>query len=101
MSKSYQLRQTTQFRKDFKEALRYIAVNLQNPIAADAMVDTFDEAAEQVRAFPFAVQAYPTYRQSIYRAINVKNYLAFYVVLDDAVEFRRFLYAGSDILLHL
>ena len=99
MSKNYLLRQTPQFEEDFKKALWHIAVSLKNPMAADALTDEFERVSELVRAFPLSVQPYPTKadRPEVYRAVGVKRYLAFYVVLDGVVEFRRFLYAGTDI----
>lgn len=63
------------------------------------MLDELDRVFDLVSAFPFSMQPYPLEKQhaEVYRAIDVKKYLAFYVVLDDVVEFRRFLHARSDL----
>ena len=97
MSQSYRLRQTPQFKEDFKEALRYISISLRNSTAAESLLEEFEQAAEHVRAYPFSMQPYPTNRPCVYRAIKVKNFFAFYVVMDDIVEFRRFLYSRANV----
>ena len=98
MSGNYQLRLTPQFKADFQAVLRYITIDLSNPIAANALIDELDDALEQVQTYPFSVRPFPTKlnRPEVYRAVGVKRYMAFYVVLDGVVEFRRFLYSGSD-----
>lgn len=75
------------------------ALQMNSPSAALALADELDKAIDLVTAYPFAMQVYPleTKHPDVYRAIDVKNYLAFYVVMDDVVEFRRFLYARSNI----
>ena len=32
-----------------------------------------------------------------YYALRVKNYLAFYIIREDVIEFRRFLFSRSDL----
>ena len=96
---NWRVRQTEQFKSDFREVLRYIYFELRNPTAAEALVEEFDAVVKRVAAFPRLSAAYPTQTEhaAAYRTIQVKNYLAFYVVLEDTVEFRRFLYGRADL----
>lgn len=84
-----------QFRAEYRDALRYIRKKLQNPIAAKNLMDTFTNAKRTLAAFPCATLP-STIGGETYYHVRVKNYLAFYVVQGDTVEFRRFLYARAD-----
>ena len=100
MPKSYRLVQTQQFKYDFKEAIRFLSVTLGNAPAADALIDEFERVSDLVSSFPLSMPQYEdtlSNSDEIYRVADVKKYLAFYVVKDDTVEFRRFLYARSNI----
>ena len=94
-----ELRYSPQFRDEIRQAVEYITYQLKNPIAASALIDAFDQAASSVAEFPLSINPWPTLRAHPlpYRAVQVKHYLAFYVVDGDTVEFRRFLYARSDL----
>jgi len=96
---SYRVEQTDQFRADFREALSYIVIRLKNPTAAYAFADEFERIAGIVSEFPHMYSFWGDAGElaDTYRFVRVKNYLAFYVVLDDTVEFRRFLYARADL----
>ena len=96
---AYKLAYTPRFDRDLSEVLDYIAVKLQNPTAASAFLDELEKAVLSVLEFPLASTPYPSVkpRPLPYYRIQVKNYAAFYVVDRDTVEFRRLLYARSDL----
>lgn len=100
---SCQLKFSSRFWRDYEAAYRYIRTELKNPAAADAMDRELDRALDTVRDFPRIFAPYPETDETglPYRAAAVKNYLAFYVLRGETAEFRRFLYAGSDLPAHL
>ena len=94
---SYRVTETRQFKAEFRDAISYIWYSLCNPIAAEALLDEYDHVRKLVAEFPESAMPYPDgIEGEVYRAVGVKNYLAFYVILGDTVEFRRFLYARSE-----
>ena len=96
---AYSLELTPLFQSDFSDAVRYIRDALRNPIAAGRLVSAFDEAVESVLLFPASSKPILAGTpQEAYYSVKVKNYLAFYVVNGNVLEFRRFLYARSDVL---
>ena len=96
---NYRLSYSDQFWEDFASALRYTVMELKNPIAANALNDALNSAVQTVAAFPNAMPAWrgAGSRETVYRSVSVKSYLAFYVVTGDTVEFRRFLSGASDL----
>ena len=96
---SYKLKTTTEFWMDFNEASAYIASKLKNRIAADNLLDELKKEANTLLTFPKASPPYasPPDTDTDYYALPVKNYLAFYVVKGNVIEFRRFLYSRSNI----
>ena len=101
--KQYRLRILPLFENDLNEAVDYIVQKLQNAIAARSLVDAVEAAiyARLPEAETFA--PYPSRRQWAYPYyyIPVKNFSIFYVVIDDVMEVRRFLYAPRDIDSHI
>jgi plasmid stabilization system protein ParE len=95
----YKLKTTDQFWADFQESADYIAHTLENPIAAERLLDELVKNAKTLTEFPKASKPYfsPPEVSETYYALPVKNYFAFYVVRDGVVEFRRFLYSRSDL----
>lgn len=96
---AYKLAYAPGFARDLDGALDHILTVLQNPIAARALVDKLERAVLTVQRFPLASPPYPSQkaRPLPYYRVQVGNYAAFYVVRGDTVEFRRFLYARSDL----
>lgn len=97
-SKSYRLRVLPLFEEDLNGIVDYIAFALQNPDAAERLVDAVEEAI--MERLPFAESFEPfrsaRERKYPYYRIPVKNYTVFYVVIGDIVEVRRILYSGRD-----
>ena len=94
MSDKYKLRFLPLFEQDLNDAVDYIQNKLKNPAAADRLVNEVQTAIHRRREYagsfePFYSQKerkYPYYR------IYVKNYIIFYVLIDDVMEVRRLLY---------
>jgi len=99
MNKKYTLRYLPLFEKDLTEAVNYIAVTLQDPIAAERLVDEVETAIEKRLEMPKAFAPYSSKksRKYPYYRINVKNYSVFYVVIGSVMEVRRFLYSKRNI----
>lgn len=95
----YELRYLSLFWEDLSEAAAYIAFELQNPIAAERLVDAVEASILDHAQNPTMAPTYRTTRaRSLpYRWFPVGNYMVFYVVIDDTVEVRRFLYKGRNI----
>ena len=97
-NKEYTLRFLPLFEDDLNEIVDYIAFELQNPVAADALVDEVQQAIAD--RLPFA-ESFEPFRSSRnrkhpYYRISVKNYTIFYVVIGNTMEVRRILYSRRD-----
>ena len=93
-SKHYKLRFLPLFAEDLGEIVDYISNKLQNPAAAEDLVDLIQNA---IRERSMCAEAFEPYhslkeRQYPYYRIYVKNYTIFYVVIGDVMEVRRILY---------
>lgn len=89
------------FREDLIQAINYIRDVLQNPQAANELIDAIEEAiikrSESAdsfeRYYSFKEREYPYYR------IYIKNYVVYYVVIPgepQIMEVRRLLYMGRN-----
>ena len=100
---TYGLRYLPLFYTDLEEKITYIAEKLQNPQAANDLLDAVESAilervdiAESFEPYhSLKERCYPYYR------IYVDNYVIYYVVIDNEgaekiMEVRRFLYKGQD-----
>lgn len=86
--------------RDMVDIVRYIAVELKNPVAANNTAGELIEAAENIPSFPYANPAYIPIRplKHEYRKLIVKNYIMLYRV-DEAhklVTVSRVVYARRD-----
>ena len=81
------------------EVRNYIANDLMNPIAALRLIEDTEKAIHKRLSNPLGFMPYNSTRnrkQPYYR-INVRNYSVFYVVVDDVMEVRRFVYAKRNL----
>lgn len=98
----YQLRYLPQFFLDLKQHTEYIASHLQNPQAADDLIDATDAAILERLPDAEAFEPYHSHkeRRYPYYRIYVKNYIVFYVVIPEGdqrvMEVRRFLFGKSN-----
>lgn len=96
---AYRFEYRASFWQDYSSALAYIAGSLKNPIAAKELDDAFEREKQVLLSFPTAGKPFasPPDVDADYYVLRVKNYLAFYVVAGDVVEFRRFLYSRANL----
>lgn len=96
----YDLHITGSAENDINEAADYIEFVLMNPQAADDLLDAVEETIPTLIEKPKRNQVVsdPVLNAWGVRFIQIKNYLAFYVVDDDAerVIVVRFLYMKRD-----
>lgn len=99
IGKRYELRILPLFEEDLNEIVDYIAYRLQNPIAAEKLVDDVEAAIEERRSCAEAFEPYSSSRkrEHPYYRIQVRNFAIFYVVIDGTMEVRRILYGRSNI----
>lgn len=97
--KRYKLRYLPLFWGDLSQAASSIALDLKNPAAAERLVDSVEAGILEHLENPTMVPVYHTTRNHPlpYYWFAVGNYRVFYVVFDDTVEVRRFLYRARDI----
>lgn len=95
----YQLRYLPIFYDDMAKIVDYISKDLQNPTAAVKLIDLTEKAILARLNNPLSFQPIHSERErkSPYYRINVNSYAVFYVVIDDVMEVRRFLYSKRDI----
>lgn len=97
-NKEYKLEFLPMFQEDLNRIIDYISLELQNPIAAERLLDEIQDAI--IQRLPFA-ESFEPYRSSRnrkypYYRISVKNYTIFYVVIGSTMEVRRILYSRRD-----
>ncbi len=99
----YKLRYLPQFYTDLEDKVLYIAKKLCNPQAAENLLDEVEKAIRGRLPYAEAFEPYQSAkeRRYPYYRIYIKNYTAYYVVIDDEgeekiMEMRRFLYNGQN-----
>lgn len=99
IGKRYELRILPLFEEDLNEIVDYIVYRLQNPIAAEKLVDDVEAAIEERRSCAEAFEPYSSSRkrEHPYYRIQVRNFTIFYVAIDGTMEVRRILYSRSNI----
>lgn len=95
----YILRYLPLFEEELEEKVIYIAEKLKNPQAANELLDAVETAILERLPKAEAFEAYHSLRERRYPyyRIYVKNFVVFYVVIDDEgpekiMEVRHFLY---------
>ena len=86
-------------RKDLENITSYIADTLKDPQAALNLVDFLDSSLEQLQHFPYLGKGYQPMQSTEldYRMMPVRNYLVFYVVIDQTIEIHRVIYKKTDL----
>lgn len=97
--KKYSVRITDDFIQDTIEVSTRIRIEYGNPIAAERLLERVRSAIEKRSEDPLMFPPYPyiTKSNDIYYHINVGNYSVFYVIIDDVMDVRRFIYARRSI----
>ena len=83
---------------DILAAVEYIAYKLDNPSAAEALLDELDKTAERVAQSPYSSGLYRTDRpmRKEIRMVSVKNYVLYYAVTEETVEIQRLIHGRRD-----
>ena len=99
MDKEFTLSYLPQFEHDMAAARDYISFTLQNPAAALRLIEDAEKAIMKRLENPLNYQPYSSSRKRKhpYYRINVRNYSIFYVVIDNVMEVRRFVYSKRDL----
>ena len=94
----YELRILPLFEEDLNEIVDYITFRLQNPIAAENLVDAIEAAIQERLLCAESFEPYRSAkeRQYPYYRIQVRNFIIFYVVIGNVMEVRRILYSRRD-----
>ena len=97
--KHYKLRYLPLFWDDLNEAVSYIADALGSPAAAERLLDETEAGILRHLENPTIASIYRTTQNHPlpYYWFGVGNYMVFYVVDDDIMEVRRFLYGTRDL----
>ena len=99
MNKKYKLVYLPLFEEDLSKAIDYISLKLKNPQAALKLVNTIEKAILKRLASPKAFEPYNSVkdRKEAYYRIYVNNFIVFYVVTDNTMEVRRFIYSKRQL----
>lgn len=94
----YTLRYLSHFEEDLNQIVDYIAFKLHNKNAAIEFVSTVEKAIIDRLNSPLSFEPYPSQRKRKhpYYRIYIKNYVIFYVVIDQVMEVRRLIYSKRD-----
>lgn len=97
--KRYKLRYLPLFWGDLNDAASYISDVLLAPEAAERLVDATEAGILKHLENPTLATVYKTTQQRPlpYYWFEVGSYMVFYVVEDDVMEVRRFLYGARDL----
>ena len=95
----YKLRYLPLAQKDLESITDYITDTLKAPQAALDFVDVVEKGLYRLREHPYSCRLYQPIKpvDPEYRVLRVKNYLVFYVVLDDTVEVHRVVYGRRNL----
>jgi len=98
-NKKYKLRFLPLFEHDLNNAVDYIIYDLKNPTAAAGLIDAVEEAIKKRLKDPESFEKFHSLkeREYPYYRIYIKNFVVFYVVIDDVMEVRRLLYNRRNI----
>lgn len=95
---AYTLEYLPLFDEELAETARYIACELRNPDAANALIARVDQAIQKRLFAPESFACVPSTkpRAHPYYRIPVGNYAVLYVVIGKVMEVRRFVYEPSN-----
>lgn len=90
----YKLKYLPVARRDLQDIIDYIAYDLEVPDTAIKMLNTLETEILTLQENPFRGAIHSSKRKydCQYPKLFVKNYVIFYVILEDIVEIQRFFY---------
>lgn len=98
MEDKYTLRYLPLFEEELTDIANHIKYKLKNQSAADNLVTEVEKAIIKRSLSPLSFEpCHSVYdREHDYYRIYVKNYVVYYVVIDDVMEVRRIVYSKRD-----
>ena len=103
LNDSYELRYLTLFYEELDHDVSYIAFTLENPDAANKLMDDVEKAIlKRLDEGPEIFERVPSHKDRLhpYYRIYVKDYIIYYVILEEngkkIMEVRRFLHTLED-----
>lgn len=98
MEDRYTLRYLPLFEEELTDIVNHIKYKLKNSSAADNLVTEVEKAIIKRSLSPLSFEpCHSIYdREHDYYRIYVKNYVVYYVVIDDVMEVRRIVYSRRD-----
>jgi addiction module RelE/StbE family toxin len=87
------------FQQELDAIVEYISIILEAPRAALNLIDELETSINKLKIFPCAHRLYHPIKpiKTQYRILTVKNYLVFYVVLDETIEIHRIIYRKRNL----
>jgi len=87
------------FQQELNAIVEYIIFTLEAPTAALNLLDELEKSINNLKVFPLAHRLYRPVKpiKTEYRVLTVKNYLVFYVVLEQAIEIHRIIYRKRNL----
>lgn len=95
----YEIKYLPSFYQELNAIIDYIINNLEAPKAALNLLDELEKSINNLKTYPLAHRLYRPIRPitTEYRILTVKNYLVFYVVLENIIEIHRIIYKKRDL----
>ena len=87
------------FQQDLNAITEYIIFTLEAPQAALNLLDELEKSINNLKEFPLAHRLYRPIKpiSAEYRVLTVKNYLVFYIVLEETIEIHRIIYKKRNL----
>ena len=98
MDKKFTLRYLPLFKDDLEQTILYISDVLHNPKSAEKLLDDVEDAIMKRLQYPLSFEPYHSLweHKHEYYKIPVGNFFVFYVIIDNVIEVRRFIYGKRD-----
>ena len=95
----FEVKYLPSFFHELDKIIEYISVTLESPRAALNLLDELEEEINNIKKYPNARRLYRPIRpiSTEYRILTVKNYLVFYVVIDNIIEIHRIIYKKREL----
>jgi len=87
------------FQQELNAIVEYIMFNLEAPQAALNLLDELEKSILNLKVNPLSHRLYRPVKpiKTEYRVLTVKNYLVFYVVLEETIEIHRIIYKKRNL----
>jgi plasmid stabilization system protein ParE len=94
-----EIRYLTSFQQDLDAIVEYITYVLEAPGAASNLLDELEKSINGLKEFPFAYRLYRPVKPipAEYRVLTVKNYLVFYIAIEETIEIHRIIYKKRNL----